>query len=249
MCWRFADRANSNPFERFAAQSLTDAGAEYVRPIAAAHEVALRRLSSTGLLLDRLRQERPGRPRAGHPAGGRGGAQPPRVSGAPSRHGLVPGDLRPLHGAVRARRHVGADRFRRRRRGPAESLRVPERLHLHRGRDGVPRRRVGRAHPFRRGRGAPARPSASTTTSTATPAAACSPSRRRCLRPRRSPSMGRLPATMRAPPMRCVSPWCSPRRRSARASASSARSRPCASASSVAPRSHRSSSAGSPSRW
>lgn len=37
------------PFERFAAQSLTAAGAEYVRPIAAAHEVDLRRLSSTGL--------------------------------------------------------------------------------------------------------------------------------------------------------------------------------------------------------
>ena len=39
----------ATPFERFAAQSLTDAGAEYVRPIAAAHEVDLRRLSSTGL--------------------------------------------------------------------------------------------------------------------------------------------------------------------------------------------------------
>ena len=62
-------------------------------------------------------------------------------------------------------------------------------------------------------------------------------------------SMGRLPATMRAPPMRCVSPWWL----AAAAFGSSVgivravvtvRERELG-----APRSHRSSSAGSPSRW
>ena len=49
LTFRGGQREQATPFERFAAQSLTDAGAEYVRPIAAAHEVDLRRLSSTGL--------------------------------------------------------------------------------------------------------------------------------------------------------------------------------------------------------
>lgn len=42
-------REGASGFERFAARSLADAGAEYVRPIAATHEVDLRRLSATGL--------------------------------------------------------------------------------------------------------------------------------------------------------------------------------------------------------
>lgn len=42
-------REGASDFERYASQSLVDAGAEAVRPIAAAHDVDIRRLSSTGL--------------------------------------------------------------------------------------------------------------------------------------------------------------------------------------------------------
>lgn len=42
-------REGASDFERFASRSLMEAGAEDIRPIAAAHSVDLRRLSSTGL--------------------------------------------------------------------------------------------------------------------------------------------------------------------------------------------------------
>ena len=43
------EKDDASGFERFAARSLLAAGAEYVRPIAATHEIDLRRLASTGM--------------------------------------------------------------------------------------------------------------------------------------------------------------------------------------------------------
>ncbi|MDY2777242.1 MAG: hypothetical protein SOU51_02535 [Collinsella sp.] len=43
------ERAGASAFERLAARSLTLAGAEFIRPIAATHDLDLRRLASTGL--------------------------------------------------------------------------------------------------------------------------------------------------------------------------------------------------------